>query len=111
MFRLGAWGPNFGLNGGIPQLADAKDANCFVCKERVETVNYFFLGCPGFKETFDYLWDKLKTKARDFNPVDGDQIVNFIANLDQHHKMRHPSGGLQLPFDDITTNSIKEAAK
>ena len=33
---------------------------------------------PGFKENFDSLWDKLKTKARHFNPVDGDQIVNFI---------------------------------
>ena len=52
------------------------------------------------------LWDKLKTRAGDLNPVDGDQIVNFIANLDQH-KMLPLLGGLQLPFHDITTNSIK----
>ena len=59
------------------------------------------------KENLDSLWDKLKTKARNLNPTDGDQIVNFITNLDQHHKMLLLLGGLQLPFDNITTNSIK----
>ena len=34
--------------------------------------------CPGFKENLDSLWDKSKTKARHLNPIDGDQIVNFI---------------------------------
>ena len=33
---------------------------------------------PEFKENFDSLLDKLKTKARHLNPVDGDQIANFI---------------------------------
>ena len=50
------------------------------------TINRFLLECPGFKENFDSLWDMLKTKAGDLNPVDEDQIVNFITNLDQHHK-------------------------
>ena len=35
--------------------------------------------CPGFKENLDSLWDKLKTKARHLNPIDGDQIVNFTC--------------------------------
>ena len=98
---------NFGLNGGIPWLNDTEGANCFVCKQGVKTVNHFLLECPGFKENLDSLWDKLKTKARSLNPTDGDQIVNFITNLDQHHKMLLLLGGLQLPFDNITTNSIK----
>ena len=33
--------------------------------------------CPRFKENLDSLWDKLKTKVRHLNPIDGDQIVNF----------------------------------
>ena len=33
--------------------------------------------------------------------------MDFITNLDQHNKMLLLSGGLQLPFDDLTTNSIK----
>ena len=49
----------------------------------------------------------MKTKARNLNPIDGDQIVNFITNLDQHSKIILLLGGLQLPFDNITTNSIK----
>ena len=49
----------------------------------------------------------LKTKSRHLNPVDRDQIVDFITNLDQHNKMLHLLGGLQLPFDDLTATSIK----
>ena len=33
--------------------------------------------------------------------------MNFITNLDQHHKMLPLLGGLQLPLDNITTNSIR----
>ena len=71
----------------------------------METVNHLLLECPGFKENLDSLGDKLKTKARHLNPVDGDQIVDLITNLDQHNKMLLPLGGLQFPFDD--PNSIK----
>ena len=65
---------NFGLNGGIPRLTDTEGANCFVCKQSVETVNHSHLECPGFKENLDSLWDKLKIKARNLNPTDGDQL-------------------------------------
>ena len=73
----------------------------------METANRFLLECPGFKENLNSLWAKLKTKAIDLNPFDGYQIVNFIINLDQYQKMLLLLGGLQLPFDNITTNSIK----
>ena len=73
----------------------------------METVNHFLLECPGLKENLDSLWDKLKTKARHPNPIDGDQIVDFITNLDQHNKMLLLLGDLQLPFDDLKANSIK----
>ena len=69
--------------------------------------DHFPLECPGLKENIDSLSDNLKTKARHFNPIDGDQIVNFITNLDQHHKMLLLLEGLQLPFDNITADSIK----
>ena len=49
---------NVGLNGGIPWIA----ATCFVCKQGVETIELFLLECPGFKENFESLWQKLKTK-------------------------------------------------
>ena len=78
---------NFGLNGGIPWITNTEGATCFVCKQGVETVSHFLLECPVFKENLDFLWEKLKTRARILNPVDGDQIVDFIINLDQHNKM------------------------
>ena len=59
------------------------------------TVNHFLLECPEFKENLDSIWNKSKTKARHLNPVDGDQIVFFITNLDQHNKMLLLLGGLQ----------------
>ena len=33
--------------------------------------------------------------------------MNFITNLDQHHKMLFLSVDPHLPFDNITTNSVK----
>ena len=33
--------------------------------------------------------------------------MNFITNLDQHNKMLLFLEGLQLPFDDLTADSIK----
>ena len=33
--------------------------------------------------------------------------MDFITNLDQHNEMLLLLGGLQLPFDDLTANSIK----
>ena len=98
---------NFCLNGGIPRLTNTEGATCFVSKQGVETVNHFLLECPGFKENLDSRWDKLKTKARHLNPIDGDQAVDFITNLDQHNKMLLLLGELQLPFDDLTANSTK----
>ena len=74
----------------------------------MEPVNHFFLECPGFKENFDSLWDKLKTKAKDLRPVDGDQILNFTTNSDQHHKKLPLLVGLQLLFDNITKNTVKD---
>ena len=46
-----------------------------------------FLSVLGSKKTLRSLWDKLRTKARHLNPVGGDQIVDFITNLDQYNKM------------------------
>ena len=50
------------------------------------TANRFLLECPEFKENLDSIWDKSKTNVRHL-PVDGDKIVDFITNLDQHNKM------------------------
>ena len=73
----------------------------------MKTVNHFLLEYPEFKENLDSLGDKLKTKAGHLNPIAGDQSVNFITNLEQHHKMGLLLGGLQLSFDNITTYSFK----
>ena len=91
----------------FPGLLIPNKATYFVCKQGVETVTHFFFECFELKENLYSVWDKLKTKARHPNPIDGDQIVNFITNLHQHNKMLLLLGGLQLPFDNLTANSIK----
>ena len=72
---------NFGLNGGIPRITYTEGAACFVCKQGVETVNHSLLELSEFKENLDSLWDKLKTKARHLNPVDGDKIPGSNCGL------------------------------
>ena len=82
----------------IPKVELAFCASCGNC-------NHFLSECHGLIENFDSLWDKLKTKARDLNPVDGDQIVNFNTKLNRHNEMLLLLRGLQLPFNNITTKS------
>ena len=71
------------------------------------TVNHFLLECSEFKENFDSIWDKSKTKARHLTLLMGIKLWTLFTNLDQHNKMLLLLGGLQLPFDDLTANSIK----
>ena len=89
MFRSGSWGISvlMAVFPGSLLYTNTGGATCFGCKQGVETVNHFLLECPGFKENLDSLWDKLKTKARHLNPVDRDQMGDFITNLDHHNKM------------------------
>ena len=71
----------------FPWFADTDGVTCSVCKQGVESVKHFVLECRGFEENFDSLWEKLKTKVTELNPADGDHNVNFVTNLDQHHKV------------------------
>ena len=41
------------------------------------------------------------------NQADGVNICQFIDNLDRHHKVVLLSGGLCLPFDNVTNTLIK----
>ena len=105
--RSGSWGISVLMAVFPGSLIPKVQLALFANKVWKLTVNHFLLECPGFKENLDSLWDKSKTKARHLNPVDEDQIMDFITNLDQHNKMLLHLGGLQLPFDDLTANSIK----
>ena len=99
---------NFGLNGGIPgSLIPKVQLALFANKVWKLLITSFSSVLGSKKNNFDSLWEKLKTKARHLNPVDGDQIVDFITNLDQHNKMFLLLGGLQLQFDDPTANYQK----
>ena len=53
---------NFGLNGGIPWLAETDGSLCFTCREDNKTLCHFFFDCPTFKPNFDSLWCNLFLK-------------------------------------------------
>ena len=92
---------NFGLNGGIPWLAETDGCLCFTCREDNETLCHFFLDCPTFKPNFDSLWCNLLLKASNMNAADGTQIAQFITNLDRFHKTFFAAWmPPRLPFDN-----------
>ena len=93
---------NFDLNGSLPWLQNTDRAICFICKEDIESVTHFFLDCSYFRNNFESLWDKLKTKIAKSNPTDGGYICNFIKNLDGNSMVPLLLGGLALPFDNET---------
>ena len=45
LFQVGLMG-NFGLNGGIPWLAETDSSLCFTCREDNEILCHFFFDCP-----------------------------------------------------------------
>ena len=100
LVRKGAVG--VGLNGCIPWLQNTDGAICFICKEEIESVTHFLLGCSYFRNNFDSLWNKLKLKIAQSNQTDGVYICNFITNLDRNNKFLLLLGGLALPLDSKT---------
>ena len=94
----------FGLSGSIPWLRDSDGAFCFVCKQDVESVTHFLLGCSYFKQNFLSLWRNLKLKITVSNQADEVNVCQFIENLDRHHK--EPLL-FCLPFNNITNTLIK----
>ena len=100
---------NFGLNSGIPWLAETDGSLCFACSEDNETLCHFFSDCPTFKPNFDSFWCDLLLKASNLNAADGTQISQFITNLDRFHKTLLLLGCLRLPFDNTTVTSINKS--
>ena len=92
---------NFGLNGGIPWLAETDGSLCFICREDNKTLCHFFFDCPTFKPNFDSFWCNLLLKAFNLNAANGTQISQFITN----HKMLLLLGCFCLPFDNTTVTS------
>ena len=99
---------NFGLNCGIPWLAETDGALCFICREDNETLCHFFFDCPTFKPNFHLLWCNLLSKASNLNATDGTQILPLLTNLDRFHKTLLLLGCLRLPFDNTTVTSINK---
>ena len=51
--------------------------------------------------------EKFKIKITVSNEADGVNICQFIDNLDRHHKVVLLSGGICLPFDNVTNMLMK----
>ena len=100
---------NFGLNGGIPWLAETDGCLCFICREDNETLCHFGFDCSTFKPNFDSLWCNLLLIATNLNAVDGTQISQFIPNLDRFHKTFLFLGCLRLPFVTSSNKFIASA--
>ena len=55
---------------------------------------------------FEVLWPGLNHKIKNCNPVDADNIIQFILNLDKSIKAMLLLGCLPLPFDSLTVSVI-----
>ena len=67
-----------GLNGGIPWLLNTDGALCFVCKSDIEILDHFLFNYRAFRQNFEMLWSSLNHKIKNCNPVDADNIIQFL---------------------------------
>ena len=72
---------NFGLNRSIPWPQNTDGTICFICKEDIANVTHFFLDCSYFRNNFEPLQNKLKSKIAGSMPTDGVYICNFIKKF------------------------------
>ena len=84
----------------FPWLQNTDGAICFICKEDIESVTHFFLYCFYFRNNFESLWNKLKTKIARSNPM---ELISVISskNLDGNNIVLLLSGGGGLLFHSI----------
>ena len=73
--RMMGW---LGLNGGIPWLLKTD----LFAKVILNSLSLSF-NCPAFRQNFKMLWSSLNHKIKNCNPVDADNIIRFILNLDK----------------------------
>ena len=86
-----------GLNGGIPWLLNTDGALCFVCKSDIETLDHFLFNCPPSARILRCFGSSLNHKIKNCNPVDADNIIQFILNLDKSSKTMLLLGCLPHP--------------
>ena len=93
---------NFGMNGGVPWFTNTDGELCLLYKESVEDVSHF-------RDNRECLWSNLSQKVTACNPAcnpsDGTPITHFFSSLEQ--KILLLSGGLRLPFDQVTVTMVK----
>ena len=66
----------------------------------------YLFNCPTFRQNFEMLWSSLNHKIKNCNPVDADNIIQFILNLDKSSKTMLLLGCHPLPFDSLTVSVI-----
>ena len=101
--RMMGW---LGLNGGIPWFLNTDGALCFACNSDIETLDHFLLNCPAFRHNFEMLWSSLNHKIKNCKPVDADNKIWFILNMDRDSKAMLLLECLPLPFDSLTVSVI-----
>ena len=99
MFKLDLW--------AYSALVAAYHGSVILMERFALSVNKTLLDCSYFKQNFLSLWRNLKIKITVSSQADGVNICQFIDNLDSYHKVLLLSGGLCLPFDNVTNTLIK----
>ena len=101
--RMMGW---LGLNGGIPWVLNTDEVLCIICKSDTEPLDHFLFNRPALRQNFEMIWSSLDHKIKKCNPVDADNIIQFILNLDKSRKTMLLLGCLPLLFNSLTVSVI-----
>ena len=98
---------NVGLRGGVPWLQGTSDIICPLCKVEPEDNFHFMSRCNIMKPEWDRFWEKLLSIVEVNCRQECDILTHFLRNLDNYSRVLLLSGGLKLPFQKHTCDTVR----
>ena len=98
---------NVGLRGGVPWLQRTNDITCPLCKVEPEDNFHFMSRCNIMKPEWNKFCEKLLSLVEVNCRQECDVLTHFLRNLDNYSRVLLLSGGLKLPFQKHTCDTVR----
>ena len=98
---------NASLRGSVPWFQGTSDTTCPLYKVGPEDNFHIKLRCNIMKPEWNKFWEKLLSIVEVNCRQECDVLTHFLRNLDNYSRVLLLSGGLKLPFQKHTCDTVR----